>query len=271
MDIQGITANSSLGESTPYSSDIGTKRTCILLVLDDITCHNIVSDMLHNQTYEVLHVGKTMDTLNAIWERKSILNLVLTNIHRLNTHGVDILQIIKNKLNLPTILMSPDDTRYENQVQDCSVAAYVVNISDTNEMNKLWQMALEKEKARKAAVNQEEDDYDNATRLPQNVTETNTENTSSADSDVRAHDVKGKRKAYSDISEENGENRDIEKKRRVVWTPKMHQNFLQAIQQLGHEKAVPKKIVEIMNEPGLTREHVASHLQFFLLGLPPPT
>nr|XP_009781443.1 PREDICTED: two-component response regulator ARR12-like [Nicotiana sylvestris] len=122
-------------------------------------------------------------------------------------------------------------------------------------------MALEKEKARKAAVNQEEDDYDNATRLPQNVTETNTENTSSADSDVRAHDVKGKRKAYSDISEENGENRDIEKKRRVVWTPKMHQNFLQAIQQLGHEKAVPKKIVEIMNEPGLTREHVASHLQ----------
>lgn len=131
--------------------------------------------------------------------------------------------------------MSPDDTRYENQVQDCSVAAYVVNISDTNEMNKLWQMALEKEKARKAAVNQEEDDYDNATRLPQNVTETNTENTSSADSDVRAHDVKGKRKAYSDRSEENGENRDIEKKRRVVWTPKMHQNFLQAIQQLGHE------------------------------------
>ncbi|XP_009598455.1 two-component response regulator ARR12-like [Nicotiana tomentosiformis] len=274
MDIHGFTANS-LGESTPYSSDIGTKRTCILLVLDDITCHNIVSDMLHNQTYE----GKTMDTLNAIWERKNIFNLVLTNIHRLNTNGVDILQIIKNKLNLPTILMSPDDTRYENQVQDCSVAAYVVNVSDTNEMNKLWQMALEKEKARKAAVNQEEN-YDNATRLSQNVTETSTENTSYADNDaaIRAHDVKGKRKAYSDRSEENGENRDIEKKRRVVWTPKMHQNFLQAIQQLGHEsntfalplfpeKAVPKKIVEIMNETGLTREHVASHLQKYRMCL----
>ncbi|XP_025884791.1 two-component response regulator ORR21-like [Solanum lycopersicum] len=150
--------------------------------------------------------------------------------------------------------MSPDDTRCENQVQDCSVGAYVVSFSDTNEMNKFWQMVLEKEKGRKTVVNQEEND----SRLPQNVTaETSRENTTSADTDVaiKAHDLKGKRKANSE------ENRDIEKKRRVVWTPKMHQSFLQAIQYLGYEKAVPKKIVEIMNEPGLTREHVASHLQ----------
>ncbi|MCD7461159.1 hypothetical protein HAX54_045411 [Datura stramonium] len=261
MDIQGVTAN---------SSDVGTRRICILLVLDDVTAHNIVSDMLHNQTYQVLHVGKTMDTLNAIWERKNILNLVLTNIHRLNTDGVDILQIIKNKLNLPTILMSLDDTRNENQVQDSSVAAYVVKFSDTNEMNKFWQMALEKEKGRKAAINQEENDDENASRMPENVTaDTSRENTSSADIDAatRAHDLKGKRKAYNDKSEENGENRDIEKKRRVVWTSKMHQNFLQAIQHLSYEKAVPKKIVEIMNEPGLTREHVASHLQKYRLYL----
>lgn len=34
------------------SSVMGTKNICILLVLDDFTCHNIVSDMLHNQTYQ---------------------------------------------------------------------------------------------------------------------------------------------------------------------------------------------------------------------------
>lgn len=124
--------------------------------------------------------------------------------------------------------MSPDDTRCENQVQDCSVGAYVVSFSDTNEMNKFWQMVLEKEKGRKTVVNQEEND----SRLPQNVTaETSRENTTSADTDVaiKAHDLKGKRKANSE------ENRDIEKKRRVVWTPKMHQSFLQAIQYLGYE------------------------------------
>ncbi|XP_059310684.1 putative two-component response regulator ARR13 [Lycium ferocissimum] len=160
--------------------------------------------------------------------------------------------------------MSHDDTRYENYVQDSSVAAYVVNFSNTDEMNKFWQMALEKEKGGKAAVNQEENDDENASRMPQNVTaETSTENAASADTDaaIRAHDLKGKRKADS---QENG---NIEKKRRVIWTPKMHKNFLQAIQQLGHEKAVPKKIVEIMNEPGLTREHVASHLQKYRMSL----
>ncbi|XP_022889358.1 putative two-component response regulator ARR13 [Olea europaea var. sylvestris] len=41
----------------------------------------------------------------------------------------------------------------------------------------------------------------------------------------------------------------------------MHQKFLEAIDFLGQEKAVPKKIVERMKVPGLTRENVASHLQ----------
>ncbi|PHU29214.1 hypothetical protein BC332_01307 [Capsicum chinense] len=214
MDIQGVGAN---------SSDMGTKNICILLVIDDFTIHHIVSDMLDNQTYQVLHVEKTMDTLNVIWERKSIFNLVLTNIHRLHTNGVDILQIIKNKFNLPTILMSPGDAKYENQVQDCSVAAYVVSFSDTNEMNKFWQKVLEKEKGRKAA--EENNDDENASRMPQNVTaDTSRDNTSSADTDTAIHA------------------RDT-------------------------KEAVPKKIVEIMNEPGLTREHVARHLQKYRLCL----
>lgn len=47
--------------------------------------------------------------------------------------------------------MSPDDTKYENQVQDCSITVYVVSFSDTNKINKFWRKALEKEKGRKAA------------------------------------------------------------------------------------------------------------------------
>ncbi|XP_047947703.1 putative two-component response regulator ARR13 [Salvia hispanica] len=51
------------------------------------------------------------------------------------------------------------------------------------------------------------------------------------------------------------------KKRRITWTNKMHQKFLDAIERLGYDKAVPKRIVEVMGVPGLTRENVASHLQ----------
>ena len=51
------------------------------------------------------------------------------------------------------------------------------------------------------------------------------------------------------------------KKPRVVWSVEMHQQFVAAVNQLGIDKAVPKRILDLMNVDGLTRENVASHLQ----------
>jgi len=84
------------------------------------------------------------------------------------------------------------------------------------------------------------------------------------------------------------------KKPRVVWSVELHQQFVAAVNQLGvdselktcllmhlcvsmfvflsnlyrigafNAEAVPKKILEMMNVPGLTRENVASHLQVYM-------
>ncbi|RZC14043.1 Two-component response regulator ORR21 [Glycine soja] len=52
------------------------------------------------------------------------------------------------------------------------------------------------------------------------------------------------------------------KRQRIVWTDELHNKFLDAVSQLGDiNTAVPKRILELMNVPGLTREQVASHLQ----------
>jgi len=51
------------------------------------------------------------------------------------------------------------------------------------------------------------------------------------------------------------------KKPKVVWTPELHAKFLHALQRLGKVQAIPKRIMEVMNVPGLTRENIASHLQ----------
>ncbi|CAO2821125.1 unnamed protein product [Amaranthus hypochondriacus] len=56
-------------------------------------------------------------------------------------------------------------------------------------------------------------------------------------------------------------------RKKMVWTIQLHKKFLDAIKVLGLSRAVPKKILEFMNEPGLTREHVASHLQKYRLYL----
>jgi len=44
-------------------------------------------------------------------------------------------------------------------------------------------------------------------------------------------------------------------------TPHSALQFVDAVNQLGVDKAVPKRILDLMNVEGLTRENVASHLQ----------
>ncbi|CAI9759495.1 unnamed protein product [Fraxinus pennsylvanica] len=51
------------------------------------------------------------------------------------------------------------------------------------------------------------------------------------------------------------------KKSKVDWTPELHKKFVQAVEQLGVDQAIPSRILEIMKVEGLTRHNIASHLQ----------
>ncbi|XP_074349460.1 uncharacterized protein LOC141689169 [Apium graveolens] len=51
-------------------------------------------------------------------------------------------------------------------------------------------------------------------------------------------------------------------RRRLRWTPELHERFNRAVKELGgYFKATPKGILEKMNVKGITREHLKSHLQ----------
>ncbi|KAL8062589.1 hypothetical protein ABFX02_02G157700 [Erythranthe guttata] len=206
--------------------------------------------MLQHCNFQVLHIGGVLDVVNAIWEAKETLDLVLTNAHKLESDdGSLIVQHIQKKLNLPIILMCSDKKKIAPKGgQQLSFAAYDLKGLSRNDVNDLWQFALEKEK-NKMAGNYEEDE--------ENV-ETN--KTCSPVDEA----VKKRIKEKDDVSEDET---PVAKKPRVVWTIEMHQKFLEAIEFLGYEKAVPKKIVEVMGVPGLTRENVASHLQKFRGGM----
>ena len=49
----------------------------------------------------------------------------------------------------------------------------------------------------------------------------------------------------------------------MEWTQELHERFVNAVETLGADKAVPSKILEHMGPiaAGLTRQNVASHLQ----------
>ncbi|KAK1567876.1 hypothetical protein Q3G72_017697 [Acer saccharum] len=56
-------------------------------------------------------------------------------------------------------------------------------------------------------------------------------------------------------------NNQSKKKIKVDWTPELHRRFVQAVEQLGVDKAVPSRILELMGIDCLTRHNIASHLQ----------
>ncbi|XWS38710.1 hypothetical protein CRYUN_Cryun19dG0154400 [Craigia yunnanensis] len=56
-------------------------------------------------------------------------------------------------------------------------------------------------------------------------------------------------------------NKANRKKLKVDWTCELHKKFVQAVDQLGIDQAIPSRILELMKVEGLTRHNVASHLQ----------
>ncbi|CAH9089120.1 unnamed protein product [Cuscuta europaea] len=51
------------------------------------------------------------------------------------------------------------------------------------------------------------------------------------------------------------------RKVKVDWTPELHKRFVQSVEKLGLDKAVPSRILEHMGVECLTRHNIASHLQ----------
>ncbi|KAJ4968751.1 hypothetical protein NE237_015452 [Protea cynaroides] len=77
-------------------------------------------------------------------------------------------------------------------------------------------------------------------------------------------DKRAKMKANTECSV-TGEKRDLcRKKPTIVWTEEYHLKFLQAIEKIGFQNATPSKILKAMSETGLSRAHIASHLQEWL-------
>ncbi|KAI5338691.1 hypothetical protein L3X38_017963 [Prunus dulcis] len=71
-------------------------------------------------------------------------------------------------------------------------------------------------------------------------------------------DQKLARKSSSTAQSKNSHGK---RKVKVDWTPELHRRFVQAVEQLGVDKAVPSRILELMGIDCLTRHNIASHLQ----------
>lgn len=119
---------------------------------------------------------------------------------------------------------------FDTRGQECNVSSYIVNFSDINDMKEVWQSALEKEKARKAAVGVEENaqNYSPVAAV---------ENEPSVDGETGNDHHNRKTKELREKNDEQNEAScgETKKKPRLSWNPEMHQRFVMAIHKLGYD------------------------------------
>ncbi|KAF5750102.1 two-component response regulator ARR2 isoform X2 [Tripterygium wilfordii] len=240
----------------------------VLVVDDDVPCLRILEKMLRRCLYRVTPCSKATMALSLLRERKGYFDVVLSDVHMPDMDGYKLLEHVGLEMDLPVIMMSADG-RTSAVMKGIRHGAcdYLIKPIREEELKNIWQHVVRKKWNENREIEHSGSVEDNDQHKDGND---DIEYASSVNDGMEGT-VKAQKKRSNSKEEDDGEleNDDptTSKKPRVVWSVELHQQFVGAVNQLGIDKAVPKRILELMNVPGLTRENVASHLQKFRLYL----
>ncbi|XP_050232553.1 two-component response regulator ORR21 [Mercurialis annua] len=239
----------------------------VLVVDDDTTCLRILEQMLRRCRYHVTTCSQAKVALNLLRERKGCFDVVLSDVHMPDMDGFKLLELVGLEMDLPVIMMSADG-RTSAVMRGIRHGAcdYLIKPIREEELKNIWQHIVRKKCHDNRETEQSGSMEDNDRHKRGNE---DSEYASSVNEDTGVLKGQKRKNNYKDEDDGEPENDDpsSSKKPRVVWSVELHQQFVSAVNQLGIDKAVPKRILELMNVPGLTRENVASHLQKFRLYL----
>ncbi|KAL5996283.1 hypothetical protein ACLOJK_026357 [Asimina triloba] len=237
----------------------------VLVVDDDPTCLRILEKMLRNCLYEVTTCSRATNALSLLRKKKAGFDLVLSDVYMPDMDGFKLLEHIGLEMDLPVIMMSADDGK-DVVMKGVTHGAcdYLIKPVRIEAIKNIWQHVIRKRR-------NELKELEHSGSLDENDRQRKQSEDADYASSVNEGNWKhSKRRKDGKDEDDDGEDREDSstlKKPRVVWSVDLHQQFVAAVKQLGIDKAVPKKILELMNVPGLTRENVASHLQKYRLYL----
>ncbi|KAH9794476.1 Two-component response regulator ORR21 [Citrus sinensis] len=234
----------------------------VLVVDDDITCLRILEQMLRRCLYNVTTCSQAAVALDILRERKGCFDVVLSDVHMPDMDGFKLLEHIGLEMDLPVIMMSADG-RVSAVMRGIRHGAcdYLIKPIREEELKNIWQHVVRK----RWNENKEHENSGSLEETDHHKRGSDEIEYASSVNEGTEGTFKAQRKRISAKEEDDGElesdDPSTTKKPRVVWSVELHQQFVSAVNQLGIDKAVPKRILELMNVPGLTRENVASHLQ----------
>ncbi|XWS73218.1 hypothetical protein CRYUN_Cryun02cG0108100 [Craigia yunnanensis] len=190
--------------------------------------------VLHNCNYKVKTTTSASEALEILSANKHGFNIVLVDVDSANLNGFKLLETIGHEMYLPVIMVTGDGS-LENITKGLVHGAvdYIIKPVGVQKIKNTI-------KHRVTLNNLKPFEHFNASVKVQEYTNIQSDNASSSN----------------------------RRKKRVVWTPELDAKFVKAVQILEKSSVVhPNRILDFMNEPGLTRENVASHLQKYKIWL----
>lgn len=220
--------------------------------------------MLRKCSYEVTTCCKARVALDLLREKKDKFDIVISDVNMPDMDGFKLLEHVGLEMDLPVIMMSVDGetSRVMKGVQH-GACDYLLKPIRMKELRNIWQHVYRKRvhEVKNMEIHDINDDIhflrSGFEHFDDRLFMTTIEMTSlrkRKDVDTR------------DFSDQEL-NDSSTKKARVVWSVDLHQKFVNAVNQIGFDKVGPKKILDLMNVPGLTRENIASHLQKYRMYL----
>ncbi|XP_076960221.1 two-component response regulator ARR11-like isoform X2 [Bidens hawaiensis] len=253
------------GFSSPRA-DVFPAGLRVLVVDDDPTWLKILEKMLKKCSYEVTTCGLAIEALDLLRERKDGFDIVISDVNMPDMDGFKLLEHVGLEMDLPVIMMSVDGetSRVMRGVQH-GACDYLLKPIRMKELRNIWQHVYRK-KIHEVKDSESHEGLEEILMM-RNVSEQQSDDGYLfCGGDMTPGSRKRKDSEHNKYEEKDFADHSSVKKARVVWTVDLHQKFVKAVNLIGFEIG-PKKILDLMNVPWLTRENVASHLQKYRLYL----
>ncbi|XVE92251.1 hypothetical protein REPUB_Repub01dG0080700 [Reevesia pubescens] len=236
----------------------------VLVVDDDPTWLKILEKMLKKCSYEVTTCCLAREALDLLRERKDGYDIVISDVNMPDMDGFKLLEHVGLEMDLPVIMMSVDGetSRVMKGVQH-GACDYLLKPIRMKELRNIWQHVLRKKIHEVRDIESLEGiESIQMTRSGSDLFDDGQLLGGEDTTSVRKRKDPDNKHDDKDLGDPSST-----KKARVVWTVDLHQKFVKAVNHIGFDKVGPKKILDLMNVPWLTRENVASHLQKYRLYL----
>ncbi|CAM0913110.1 unnamed protein product [Alopecurus aequalis] len=246
----------------------------VLAVDDDPVCLKVLEGLLRRCQYHVTTTNQAITALKLLRENKDMFDLVISDVHMPDMDGFKLLELVGLEMDLPVIMLSVNgETKTVLKGITHGACDYLLKPVRIEELRNVWQHVV-----RRKFSNREPSNLDfckEFSKQPRTEDSYHGLSQVTCGSSDQGNMASKKRKEPHSEDEDNGDDNDaqdndeasVSKKPRVVWSVELHRKFVAAVNQLGIDKAVPKRILELMNVEKLTRENVASHLQKYRLYL----